>query len=112
MLQTPTLNLAALDALADHFERLHWLDYQQDHYAYCIAGHCNRHIRGKDPSLLPDGGLPEAASFLGLDEDQARRLFSATPDGLLHPLPHTAARTIRRLAATGEVDWKRDQSAQ
>lgn len=74
----------------------------------CIAGWANALNAN-----LPNATFGFARSFLGLDEAQGDQLFYASnhPDAEdgMGPLdyiePFRAVRTLRHLAATGEVDW-------
>ena len=77
----------------------------------CIAGWAvTAFATQEDLAEYPNiSTLALAEEILGLDEQQARELF--TPDFLngaddwRHVMPKDAAHTLRYLAETGEVDW-------
>lgn len=81
--------------------------------AACIAGHAwlaaqrgtDGHVHTLDKIIGPRGETEyEAKKYLGLNWRVAEELF--IPECLGdHPTPAEAARTLRHLAATGNVDW-------
>lgn len=83
--------------------------------ACCIAGAAIQFSRAipfesysqaMESTDLDEGFVDEAASILDLEIDQAEALFYARNTGDLRSIsPAWAARCIRKLIATGEVDW-------
>lgn len=55
--------------------------------------------------MLIPSDRDEAASKLGLDFDTSSNLFYPDHDDYDSITPQQAGRTLRHLAATGEVDW-------
>ena len=101
--------------LAEHIERLDPEEYDQRVLAHdcgtpaCIAGHAAYLLSGM--SLYPSTGIIEAKAWLGLSSIEADCLFDSMPfgaePGISAPTPQDAAATLRHLAETGEVDWRR-----
>jgi len=80
----------------------------------CIAGAASQFFGGKGESFFI-----QAANLLELDCKTAERLFYAfngsPEEGRIDPAtitPAWAARCIRKLIATGEVDWVGTQAAE
>lgn len=80
----------------------------------CVAGNAVALFLGKkalkraysihDIEEWNNGAMLLAASLLGLTKTQAVRLFESTSTNA-DSTPKQAARVLRRLAATGRVDW-------
>ncbi len=97
------LNKAFILKLADHMETT-TDTYDQRGWTTCIASHACT-ITGVDVVHPGD----KAKHLLGLDVEQYTQLFSGCPlphAGFASPPKATAARVLRHLAATGNVDWK------
>lgn len=104
------LNTARIELLATHLEEIDRRDFNYG-WNKCVAGHCLRLFRqhtGRRPRFAFSPG-EEAADILGLTEYQAIQLFRRWPNFGIHVSPLWAARTLRLLAKTGKVSWRRAQ---
>jgi|KBSMisStaDraftv2_1062788.scaffolds.fasta_scaffold1506807_1 hypothetical protein len=88
--------------MAEFFENLPPEKYNQNDF---LDGHGRRCICGwvnfKTSHPLPADRF-HAADYLGISIDQSLALFGARRDD---PTPKQAARVLRHLAVTGEVNW-------
>lgn len=100
------------------FDMDHWLTHNWCVWRYSedgmeVAGECgtacciggatqffNLEHYTNDDELWP----AVSARLLGLDTDAATKLFYQFPDGVE---AHQAAKVVRHLLATGEVDWEK-----
>ena len=111
------MNKANILKLADHIEGLDLEEYDQSVFAHdcgtpaCIAGHAV-FLAGQWDQASVSRVARLARRWLGLQRSDAESasvvLFDSHP---LHPdetpSPQEAAATLRHLAETGEVDWRR-----
>lgn len=97
MLETPekTVNVQNLLKLADHLDGVAPSDFNIALWSACIVGHCQAVFPAEDPGFV-----------LGLSHDQYRSLFiPKVAPFIVSATPKMAARVVRHLALTGEVDW-------
>lgn len=104
MLQKPDVHTQRILDLADYFDGLDPTKYNQHRWQDCICGHAARRI-GLESDFLDTDGRNAAAvrDHLGLSSNGAADLFRAYEG--FNPLPKQAAKVLRHLAVTGEVDW-------
>ena len=112
------MNKANILKLADHIENLKPEEYDQSVFAHdcgapaCIAGHAVFLAESWDQVSEDEESehlTPCLAScWLGLQMPEAHELFDSDPVHLdKTPTTQDAARTLRHLAETGKVDWRR-----
>lgn len=94
------LNTAFISKLADFIEA-ESVPYDQRSWGSCVAAQACI-MAGLGHKYNHSG--EHAQQLLGIDEDQYL-LFQGGPLGMVTPSKETAARVLRHLAATGEVDW-------
>ena len=119
------LELADWIEKSETFLQTHWFwklpRCKEDSYCgtpACIAGHCvvmssefsrfayetsNMHFIDMDGDIQNVSVFAE--EMMGLEGTQGMHLFSMAPVGNAIPTAEDAARTLRYLAATREVDW-------
>ena len=113
MLKVPDWRTKALLELADHLENLDER-FDMRKWSCCIAGHCCKMygVKGQE-RYYPD----VAQQILGLNDDEAAHLFRPKDNkdkswlksqiGIREVDNKQAARVVRHLAITGEVDYDR-----
>ena len=82
----------------------------------CIAGWTIARLGNSQDAYNPNTGFRSdfdlAAELLGMDSDDAMRLFAIPDHEWEEPTTATqAARVLRHLAATGEIDWSARRQA-
>ena len=109
------MNKGNILKLAEYMENLRPEEYDQRYSEHprgphcgtpaCIAGHA-AWLAGQ---WSYEGTIEDAKEWLGITWDHANGLFDSAPyvGEDLTPTPQDAARTLRHLAETGEVDWWR-----
>lgn len=95
MLKTPDVHTARILALADHMLTVD--DYDQNEWDNCICGQAMRNycIDSKDA----------VCDFLGISYSKGLDLFQAFHNDH-KPSQVQAAKVLRHLAITGEVNWR------
>ena len=76
----------------------------------CVAGHAAALSRGREwvKGSAPGPISREAARWLELEEEEAAVLFRAIPFRWRSaPTARDAAATVRHMAETGQVEWRR-----
>jgi hypothetical protein len=120
-MEIPAMNVEKLLAYADRIEGLTHAPYSVDEEGFnmgnfvrgcgtpsCIAGWVVFWEEACSPEDLPTFNVEGVArEALGLTEDQSEDLFYGIGAGCLlaEITPQRAARAMRSLANTGEVDW-------
>ena len=108
MLKKPEVHVEKILELANFIEALPPEQFDMAHFecgtARCIAGWA-LHLDGQDvlAPLSTGSSSTRARDLLGIDGDRASDLFFSGID--YHPTTKEAARVLRHLAITGEVDW-------
>lgn len=101
-----------LDA-ADYIEKIHPESFDMNLWACCAASHIARRLgKPRDDETAADiagaylmlSGYERAKLFMPIAEEFGYGLFEK-PHPRTHVSPEWAARTIRYLAFTGEIDW-------
>ena len=128
MLQKPDVHTDRILKLADHIEKLSDSDFGMRNWCTCIAGHAVKQS-GEEKNLFNLDVRFVAANLLGLSTLEATQLFCPKRHGLQrrqevvsrraqyvfgapNPIrdditPKQAAKCLRHLAVTGEVDWEK-----
>ena len=104
MLKKPEVHVEKILELANFIEALPPEQFDMGDFECCIAGWA-LHLDGQDvlAPLLTGSPSTRARDLLGIDGDRASNLFFF---GIhYHPTTKEAARVLRHLAITGEVDW-------
>lgn len=89
------------------FDLFDWLELRSCGTQACIAGHAVILRKGLAYASKMNAHriALEAEEILGLDRGKANDLFTPAPgEGYLND-PRRAARVLRHLAETGDVDW-------
>ncbi len=102
MLQKPDVKTHNILKMAEFFETLSITKYNQKHFEdsngrKCICGWTN-YLN----NVLPEN-KEQARLYLGLRHSQMLELFRCDPP--VRATPKIAARVLRHLAVTGEVNW-------
>lgn len=90
--------------LADFIENLSSDQYNQRTYIDHNGGRCICGWVNYLNATMPKEWV-QACKYLGVTEDQGKILFAAHPWPALNPTKEQAARVLRHLAVTGEVNW-------
>lgn len=96
------VNAANCLAFADILENSPDLEFDMSSWHFCICGHINK-VLGKS-RFVHERVLEAPAEFLGIDISRAQQLFQPGKFYYTYSAKQ-AAKVLRHLAATGDVDW-------